>query len=137
MPALGRHRSFSGFPLSPIHYQFFNSSLVEGVINKNKGSLAFIDDFTAWVVSLTIANNLRKIRKNIIPHLENWAKSSAAIFNGQKTVFTHFTRITSKLTSTEALEPLTILGKTVTPSLQVKILGVVLDQKLNYKAHIA
>lgn len=39
-----------GSPLSPILYLFFNSSLVEGVINKNKCSLAFIDDFTAWAV---------------------------------------------------------------------------------------
>lgn len=29
------------------------------------------------------------------------------------------------------------MGGAVTPSLQVKILGVILDQKLNYKAHIA
>ena len=33
-----------GSPLSPILYLFFNADLVEGVINKNKGSLAFIDD---------------------------------------------------------------------------------------------
>lgn len=36
-----------GSPLSPIIYLFFNANLVEEVINKNKGSLAFIDDFTA------------------------------------------------------------------------------------------
>ncbi len=84
-----------------------------------------------------MAENLKKIRSSIIPHLEEWAKSSAAIFNGQKTVFTHFSRTPSKLNSVEAAEPLVISGATVKPSIQVKILGVILDQKLNYKAHIA
>lgn len=42
------HTGFpQGSPLSPILYLFFNSNLVTGVINKNKGSLAFINNFTA------------------------------------------------------------------------------------------
>ena len=39
-----------GSPLLSILYLFFNSDLVQGVINKNKGSIAFIDDFIAWVM---------------------------------------------------------------------------------------
>lgn len=126
-----------GSPLSPILYLFFNSDLITGVINLKKGSLAFIDDFTAWVVSPTIADNLRKIRATIIPQVENWAHISGAMFNSQKTVFTHFTRTHAKANCLEASEGLVILGATVASSLQVKILGVVLDQKLNYKAPIA
>ncbi len=61
-----------GSPLSLILYLFFNFNLVQGVINKNKDSIAFIDNFTAWVVSLTIAENLKKIRTAVIPHLETW-----------------------------------------------------------------
>lgn len=99
--------------------------------------MAFIDDSTALVVSPTIAENLRKIRATIISHLENWSQISAAIFNAKKTVFTHFTRTISKSGSQEASEPLVILGKSVAPSLQVKVLEVILDQKPNYEAHIA
>ena len=36
-----------GSPLSPILYLFFYSDLVRSVINKNKGAIAFIDDYTA------------------------------------------------------------------------------------------
>lgn len=72
-----------GSPLSPILYLFFSSDLVKGVIDKNKGSIAFIDDFTAWVTSPSIGENLRKIRTNVIPHLEDWAQASAAVFNSQ------------------------------------------------------
>lgn len=116
-----------GSPLSPILYLFFNSDLVQGVINKNKGSIAFIDDFTTWVVSPTIAENLKKISNTVIPHVETWAHTSTTVFNSQKTVFTHCTRTASKIICIEASEPLVILRASVPPSSQVKILGVVLD----------
>ncbi len=80
---------------------------------------------------------MNKIRASIVPHLETWANESVAVFNSQKTVFIHFIRTTSKVKIEEVLESLTILGATVAPSPSVKILGVILDQKLNYKAHIA
>lgn len=38
-----------GSPLSPILFLFFNSDLVESKINKNRGAIAFIDDYSAWV----------------------------------------------------------------------------------------
>jgi hypothetical protein len=38
-----------GSPLSPILFLFFNADLVQQRINNNGGSLAFIDDYTAWV----------------------------------------------------------------------------------------
>ncbi len=66
--ALAQARLPQGSPLSPILYLFFNAELVQGVINKNKGSIAFIDDFTVWVTSLSIGENLNKIRTSIIPH---------------------------------------------------------------------
>lgn len=59
------------------------------------------------------------------------------MFNSQKTIFTHFTRTLSKAKSKEVPELLIILGATVAPSSSMKVLGVILDQKLNYKEHIA
>ncbi len=73
----------------------------------------------------------------MVPYRETWPHKSAAVFNSQKTVFIHFTHTTSKAKSEEALESLTILGVTVASSPSVKILKVILDQKLNFKAHIA
>lgn len=43
----------------------------------------------------------------------------------------------SKSGCIEAFESLVILRKAVSPSLQVKILEIILDEKLNYKAHVA
>ena len=100
---------------------FFNIKLVQGIINKNKESIAFIDDFTAWVTSSSIAKNLHKIRISVIPHFETWAHTSAAVFNSQKTVFIHFTCNISKAKSEKTSESLTILGATIVFSLLVKI----------------
>jgi hypothetical protein len=36
-----------GSPLSPILFLFFNSDLVQCTINRNGGSIAFVDDYTA------------------------------------------------------------------------------------------
>ena len=38
-----------GSPLSPILFLFFNADLVQERINNNGGSIAFMDDYTAWV----------------------------------------------------------------------------------------
>jgi hypothetical protein len=36
-------------PLSPILFLFFNADLVQQRIDSKGGSIAFIDDYTAWV----------------------------------------------------------------------------------------
>ena len=38
-----------GSPLSPILFLFFNADLVQQKIDDNKGSIAFMDDYSAWV----------------------------------------------------------------------------------------
>lgn len=37
-------------PLSPILFLFFHVTLIQQTINRNGGSLAFSDDYTAWTV---------------------------------------------------------------------------------------
>ena len=54
-------------------------------------------------------------------------------FEGEKTILVHFTRCANRTNTT----PFTIKGKTVTPSKEAKILGVVMDTELRYKQHIA
>jgi hypothetical protein len=38
-----------GSPLSPILFLFFNADLVQQRIDSTGGSIAFVDDYTAWV----------------------------------------------------------------------------------------
>lgn len=127
-----------GSPLSPILFLFFNADLVKSVINKNKGAIAFIDDYTAWVTGSEIQSNTEQLQRKIIPKLGFRASSSGAIFNPEKTVLVHFTRntrkATAKLASPSALK---IGGQPIYGQKEVKLLGVVFDQKLTYKEHIA
>lgn len=122
----------------PILFLFFNANLVQGPINKNKGSIAFIDGYTAWVTGDLIVHNVNTLQAQIIPHLERWAYKSGAIFNSDKTGLTHFTKNSFKLTAEGAASAHIQFGQEIIkPKPEVKLLGVVFDQKLTYKHHIA
>lgn len=127
-----------GSPLSPILFIFFNANLVEGVINKNKGSIAFIDDYTAWVTGSEIHKNIQQLQTKVVSKLETWAENSGAVFNAEKTVLIHFTRNTKKIAA-EVASPsaLNVGGQSIYGQSEVKLLGVVFDKKLTYKEHIA
>ena len=124
-----------GSPLSPILFLFFNADLVRGHINRNRGSIAFVDDYSAWFTGDSIQENVEKLQTRIIPRLENWSHISGAIFQPAKTVLTHFSRRRKVLTQEDP--PLLVHGVAVESSKEIKILGVVLDSKLTYKSHIA
>lgn len=51
-----------GSPLSPILLLFFNASLVQGSVNKRKGSFAFVDDYSACVTGSTVEKNMIKLK---------------------------------------------------------------------------
>jgi hypothetical protein len=46
-----------GSLLSPILFLFFNADLVQQRIDQNGGAVAFVDDYTTWVVGKTAAEN--------------------------------------------------------------------------------
>lgn len=48
MPQFLEHPGLpQGSPLSPLLFLFFNADLVKSVINKNRGAIAFVDDYSA------------------------------------------------------------------------------------------
>lgn len=121
-----------GSPLSPILFLFFNADLVQHNLNANGGSMAFVDDYSAWVTGPTADANREGIQA-IINRAVDWERRSGATFEGEKTILVHFTRCANRTNTT----PFTIKGKTVTPSKAAKILGVIMDTELRYKQHIA
>ena len=66
-----------GSPLSPRLFLFFNADLVKSAINKNKGAIAFIDNYTAWVSGSDIKSNTERLQAEVIPKLEVWADNMA------------------------------------------------------------
>ncbi|KAL3704532.1 hypothetical protein TMatcc_008203 [Talaromyces marneffei ATCC 18224] len=121
-----------GSPLSPILFLFFNADLVQHKISAAQGSIAFVDDYTAWVTGPTAESNRSGIQA-IINRALDWERRSGATFEGQKTAIVHFTRNTDRSSST----PFVIKGKLVKPKDSAKILGVVMDSQLRFEKHIA
>jgi hypothetical protein len=115
-----------GSPLSPLLYIFYNADLVEEAIDKKGGAIGFVDDFNAWVVGDNERQTTRLIQNTVIPHAEQWAKQSAAIFEKDKTSLIHFTR--SK--TSDDTRSLYFDNDEIKPQEIVIVLGVVLDKKL-------
>lgn len=121
-----------GSPLSPILFLFFNADLVQQKIDANGGSIAFVDDYTAWVTGPSAEANRAGIQA-IIDRALDWERRSGAQFESDKTAIIHFTR--NKERSSE--QPFSVKGDMVKPTESAKILGVVMDRELRYKQHIA
>ena len=122
-----------GSPLSPVLFLFFNADLVQQRIDQNVGAIAFVDDYTAWVVGKSAAENMDRLQ-GIVQRATEWESRSGASFEGDKTAFIHFTR---KKTHQSAEEPITVKGEEIRPTPSVKILGLVMDSRLRYQEHAA
>lgn len=121
-----------GSPLSPSLFLFFNADLVQRKIDMNGGSIAFVDDYNAWVTGPSAEGNLRRIQ-DIVDDALAWEKRSGATFEADKTALIHFTRNADRTSAA----PITIKGKRVAPKPEVKILGVLMDAELRYRGRIA
>jgi hypothetical protein len=120
-----------GSPLSPILFLFFNADLVQHKLNANGGSIAFVDDFSAWVTGPSAEANREGIQA-IIDRAVDWEKRSGATFEGEKTVIIHFTRRPNRVST----RSFTIKGEAIEPKETAKILGVIMDSELRYAQHI-
>lgn len=123
-----------GSPVAPILFLFFNADLVQSPV-KEGGSMAFVNDYTAWVVGTSAYRNTRRVQRDILPKLEKWEKESGAIFESSKTAFIHFTRNTTLNRDSDM--PLQFKQDAIQPVQSVKILGITMDQGLRYKEHLA
>lgn len=121
-----------GSPLSPVLFLFFNADLVQHRLNTRRGSMAFVDDYTAWVTGPSADANREGVQAIINGAME-WERRSGATFEGEKTTLLHFTRNTERSSAT----PFIIKGEAVKPKDKAKILGIIMDSELRYKQHIA
>jgi len=127
-----------GSPLSPILYVFYNATLVEGAINRQGGSIGFVDDFNAWVAGESVEENTRRIQNTVIPKAEQWARESGATFEAEKTGFIHFrTPTDARETSGQPTVSLTFNGTDIPPQDAIKVLGVTLDSRLDMRTHVS
>ncbi|KAJ0132998.1 C2H2 type master regulator of conidiophore development brlA [Fusarium oxysporum f. sp. albedinis] len=121
-----------GLPLSPVLFLFFNADLVQSKIDSKGGSLAFADEYSAWVTEPTAELNRDGVQA-IIDRALAWERRSGATFECDKTTVVHFTRVTERTSH----RPFMIKGEEVKPKQEAKILGVVMDTKLRFREHMA
>ncbi|KAJ6437086.1 reverse transcriptase [Purpureocillium lavendulum] len=121
-----------GSPLSPVLFLFFNADLVQRRIKAAGGSIAFIDDYSAWVTGRTAEANRAGIQ-SIIDEALDWEKRSGATFEVDKTTIVHFTRGAARKSD----DPFWIKGKEVKPKASAKVLGLIMDDGLRYQKHMA
>jgi ribonuclease HI len=107
--------------------------LGESRISKKGGSLGFIDDFTAWRTGSDRVETTEKLQNEVLQVAERWSAESGATFEASKTGFIHFERSS---VDEQARPSLRFLGSEIRPQDKIKILGVVLDEKLKMTAHI-
>ena len=123
-----------GSPLAPILFLFFNADLVQTKF-RNGNSMAFVDDYTAWIVGESAADNTKRIQEDILPVLKKWERESGAVFEASKTAFIHFTRVKSE--TRDDTQSLQFKDTLIEPTTVVKILGVLFDQGLRFKLHVS
>ena len=121
-----------GSPLSPILFLFYNADLVQHKVDGKGGSIAFVDDYSAWVTGPSADANRQGLQA-IIDRAMEWEKRSGATFEGEKTAVIHFTRNSNRTSTT----PFLIKETAITPRDTAKVLGVVMDSELRYKEHLA
>jgi hypothetical protein len=123
-----------GSALAPILFLFFNADLVQSA-PRHGSSMAFVDDYSAWVMGPSAEENTRTIQDEVVPMLETWERTSGAQFEVAKTSFIHLTRY--KAAGRDSAAPLRFKGQDIAPTDKVKLLGVTLDKELRFKVHLA
>jgi hypothetical protein len=105
---------------------------VQQKIDSKGGSIAFVDDYTAWVTGPSAEANYTCIQQ-IVDRAVEWENRSGATFKCTKTTLVHFTRAIHRSSNT----PITVKGIAIAPTSEAKILSVIMDSGLRYKKHIA
>jgi ribonuclease HI len=120
-----------GSPYSPILYTIYNQKLVNQMVDDTGGASAFIDDYFRWHCGASAAENVQKLQTEDIPRMKLWAEQTGSTFETGKTELIHFTRARSKQVNTS----IEMDGQVIAPSESVKLLGVMFDTELRWRAH--
>ncbi|KHJ33088.1 hypothetical protein EV44_g3132 [Erysiphe necator] len=121
-----------GSSLSPILFLFFVSTLLPLLQTPSTAAVGFVDDTNILTWSSSTEENCRKLEEK---HgvCEEWARKHGVRFAPEKYQLMHFTRA-RKRHNLEA--KVSIQGHLTSPQPSLRVLGVYLDPKLNWGAHI-
>ena len=118
-----------GSILSPALFSIKINDIVKSVFQGNESSL-FVDDFALCVRNNSFDGAVRQIQ-NCIYKIESWVDKNGFKCSPTKTVCMHFRKYGYIESPTLKLH-----GQDIRVVEQTRFLGLVLDQRLTYKAHI-
>lgn len=88
------------------------------------------------LLAILSKKNVHQLQSKIVKPLKNWASQCGTIFRPDKTFMTHFTRNNKIFQPISSFKTLMLNGIAICPSPKLKLLGVILDQKLKFHKHI-
>ncbi|KAI0995163.1 hypothetical protein K3495_g13017 [Podosphaera aphanis] len=121
-----------GFPLSPILFLFFASTFLPMLQTANLTAVGFVDDTNILTWSNSTEENCRNLERQH-EKCEIWAKRHGVKFAPEKYQLIHFSRARKKhnLAATVSIQ-----GHLTNPQASLRILGIHLDLKLKWGAHV-
>ena len=128
-----------GSPLSPILFLFFISELLEDHqrINGNTLAFGFIDDTNLITWGNSARENCQRLEAAHNRCIE-WAERHGAVFAPEKYQLIHFTRRRTRrgVEDSDLTSTVRISEKSIRPETELRVLGVQVDSKLTWKAHV-
>lgn len=122
-----------GSPLSPILYILYNADLVEHcATDRDTATTGYIDDVAILAWGDTTEESCMKL-KRALEEAKRWSTTHASKFAPDKFQLTHFTRSTKRM---DKNTPIRTEWGDIEPKPTCKYLGVTLDSKLIWNAHI-
>ena len=123
-----------GSPISPILYLFYNADLLEicerpGI---NTSALGFVDDVNVLAYGKSTEENCR-ILERIHRKCELWAARHGSVFAPDKYELIHLSRNPKKFDMSATIQ---IENNLIEPKTDIRVLGLQIDTKLKWGAHI-
>lgn len=118
-----------GSVLSPVLFSLFIADIYKEIESQ---SVKFADDGTVWRTGSDVKMLAEEIEKDL-KKIAEWTKKWRMKINVEKTEYCIFSR---KIEERDTELEIKLNGKAVKKSCSPKLLGVVLDNKLNFQAHI-
>lgn len=113
-------------------FLFFNADLVQSKIDSKGGSIAFVDDYSAWITGLMAEANRDDIQA-IIDWTLAWGRYSRVTFKYDKIIIAYLICIGERTSKILFI----INSEEVKLKVKAKLLGVAIDIELRFKEYMA
>jgi len=123
-----------GSPVSPILFLFFNADLMDLITDTGLKStgIGFVDDATLLAYSKSTEENCEILTK-VHQQCQQWARMHGACFAPAKYELIHLTRTPKRFNMKACID---INGCQINAKADIRVLGVQIDTKLVWGAHI-